>query len=570
MDSVIVTPVATALPVDVERKLAELVGIEPVVDESFDDSDPAADPSYDEINAAHFAKRVLRVSEKLAVGSLFLLVGCAVAATRIDNTSMPVHSTPLTIWAIAAAMAAVGLAALVTDPQVSSGLSEFRRQVLGAALMTALLVSVTGVVANAGGLAAPAWVLFLPVVVVAGAILGPARGLAVGALAGAAIYAAAGFSHTLDIAGVGRLVVILPACPLFGWAAGALAGSAHDAVATAREQRLALVEDVKKLSVLLDSVSSGNLSEVPSLENPADQATATLAVVLADTVLSLRRLVRQLGGVADQLSGNANELAASATTHVVGVEQQASAVAETTSTIEQLAATASTISDTAERVATVAGSTRRDVDLGVTSVAMSTASMIAIGEKVGKLGERMGRLDEQVAQIAAVTRIIDELGQRTTMLAVNASIEAARVGEHGQGFGTVATEIHALAAKARAATAGIATIVAELEKEVTATGAVSREGLDAVAAGVERQHVVEAALAHISDRVDDTTRAVSDITSATRQQRIASEAVVSAMHLVTSASLSARSATRSHAASAARLRDLMVTVLSAVGRFRVD
>jgi methyl-accepting chemotaxis protein len=436
--------------------------------------------------------------------------------------------------------------------------------------MSGLLVAVTGVVANADGVAAPAWVLFLPVVVVAGAVLGPSLGLLVGALAAGGIYAAAGFSHTLDIAGVGELVVILPAVPLFGWAAGALASCAHDAVARAREQRIALLHDVARLSSLLDDISDGDLSKVPSLDNAADQATATLAVVFADTVLSLRRLVRQLSGVSDQLSNNATELAGQAASHVAAVEQQASAVAETTSTIEQLAATATTISETAERVATFAGTTRRDVDLGVTSVAMSTASMVGIGDRVAELGSRTSRLDERVAKIATMTRLIDELGRRTTMLAVNAAIEAARVGEHGEGFATVATEIGALATKARAATAGIAQIVTQLEQEVAATGAVSQEGIAAVKVGLERQRVVEDALVHISARVDDTTRAARDITSATQQQRVASDAVVQAMHLVTGASHGAMHATRTHAESAERLRALMGTLLSAVARFRVE
>jgi methyl-accepting chemotaxis protein len=331
-----------------------------------------------------------------------------------------------------------------------------------------------------------------------------------------------------------------------------------------------LVDDVERLSTLLDSVAAGDLSRVPSLENPADQATATLAVVFADTVLSLRRLVRQLSGVADRLADNASDLAVTAATHVAAVEQQASAVAETTSTIEQLAATANSISETAERVATFAGATRRDVDLGITSVAMSTASMVAIGERVKELGKRTDRLDDRVVRIAKMTRSIDELARRTTMLGVNASIEAARVGEHGFGFATVASEIGALASKARAATAGIARIVSELEYEVAATAAVNIEGTAAVYEGLERQRAVEIALVRISDRVDDTTRAAHDITSATRHQREASDAVVAAMHLVTNASHGATSATRSHAASAARLRDLMETVRATVGRFRVE
>jgi len=426
------------------------------------------------------------------------------------------------------------------------------------------------VVANADGVAAPAWVLYLPIVVVSGAVLGPVLGLLVGALAGCGLYAAAVVSHTLTIDGVGWLVVILPALPLFGWAAGALASCAHEAVSSARRQRVELIDDVGRLANLLGSVADGDLSKVPVLDDPADQATASLAVVLADMVLSLRRLVRQLSGVADQLADNAGELAATAASQAAAVDQQASAVSETTSTIEQLAATATTISEIAERVATFAGSTRRDVDVGVQSVAKSTAAMEVIGRRVKELGDRTTRLNDRVAKIATTTRLIDELGRRTTMLAVNASIEAARVGEDAGGFGTVAQEIAGLATKARAATADIARIVTELENEVAATGAVSKEGVAAVSVGLARQVAVEESLAQISSRVDDTTSAARDITGATRQQRGASDGVVSAMHAVTSASDVAAFATRGHLDSAERLRDLMNSLLAAVARFRVE
>lgn len=564
-----VTPVQTALPVDIERQLAVLVGIDPVVSDHPVDNEPAVPPAYDETRAVHFRRRVLRVAEQITLGGLLLLAGCAALAARVDSGSFVVHPIPLLVWGLASAVSAVSMAALVTDEELAAGVGRTKRLVLGTILMGAVLCSLTGVVANADGLGGPAWVLFLPLVVVTGAVLGPAAGLGVGALAAVGIYAAAGFSHTLNITGVGALIVLLPACPLFGWAAGALASLAHDAVATARRQREGLVRDVALLSSLLDSVAQGDLSKVPSLDQPADQATASLAVVFADTVLSLRRLVRQMSGVADQLAGNAKDLAESATSHVGAVEQQSSAVAQTTSTIEELAATATTIATTAVNVAKFAGSTRRDVDLGITSVSAATESMNAIRVRVAELGTRTGRLDERVARIAERTHVIDELARRTTMLAVNAAIEAARVGENGEGFATVATEIHALAAKARAATSGIAAIVAELESEVEATSAVNAEGIEAVAIGLQRQAQVERALAKISDRVDDTTRAAHDITSATRQQRVASDAVVAAMHTVTGASQGATSATRSHAKSAERLNELMDSLRGTVGKFRL-
>ena len=564
-----VTPISTALPADVERRLAALVGIESIVEEGTE-LDPVVSGLYSEYGATHFRRRVLAVAQQITLGGLLLLAACAAVAERVDSKSLVVHSIPLMVFGLAAALSAVSLAGLVTDLSVSEQISAARRRFFGSVLMIALLVSLTGVVTNADGVAGPAWVLFLPLVVVTGSVLGAATGLGVGALAAAGIYAAAGFSHTLDVAGVGRLIVILPACPLFGWAAGGLAAMAHDAVATAVRQRAGLTDDVARLSALLRTVATGDLSRVPALEDPADQGTAMLASVFADTVLALRRLVRQMSVMADQIAVSATDLAHTAEVHVGTVEQQASAVAETTSTIEQLATTATTIASTALLVARYAGNARRDVDSGIESVHQASDAMGVIRRRVAELGLRTGRLDERVGRIATTTRLIDELARRTTMLAVNASIEAARVGGYGDGFATVALEIAGLAAKARAATADIARIVAELEIEVDATALTSREGIDAVEIGLERQIIVEHALALISDRVADTAGAADRITDVTRRQRVASDAVVEAMRVVAGTSEGATTATRSHAASAARLRDLMESLRSTVGRFRLE
>jgi methyl-accepting chemotaxis protein len=510
------------------------------------------------------------VAQQVTVGSLLLLAACAAVAERVHAKSLVVHPIPLMGFADVAAVAAVGLSGMVTDPTAAALLTRSRRRVFGVILMTALLAALTGVVANADGVAGPGWVLFFPLVVVSGAVLGATIGLGVGALAAAGIYIAAGISHTLDVAGVGELIVILPACPLFGWAAGGLAAMARDAAAVAIRQRFGLAGDVERLSGSLAVVAAGNLSRLPTLEQPATEETAQLAAGCAEMVKSLRKLVGDMSDVAGRIAGSADNLAHNAEQHVGTVEQQASAVAETTSTIEQLASTATSISSTALLVARYAENSRRDVDLGLASVEEVRTAMAMIRSRVAELGKRAGKLEDRVNRIGSTGRVIDELARRTTMLAVNASIEAARVGGRGDGFANVAWEIAELAAKARAATADITRIVTELEAEVELTRAVSSDGVAAVQAGLERQRDVDRALAIINKRVDDTAGAAERITHATRQQQEASDALVGAMERVEGTSLGATSSTRSHAAAALHLRDLMASLQDTVARFRLD
>jgi methyl-accepting chemotaxis protein len=562
-------PVDRATAASATRVPAPLPAAEPPAVDHDDVIDVAVGSSTAP-SGARYRRRVLLVAQQVTLGGLLLLAACAVVAARVDSRSLVVHSGPVVGWGLLAAVSAVSLAGMVTDPTVAARVSLAKRRAFGVVLMSALLASLTGVVASADGLAGPAWILFIPLVVVTGVVLGPVVGLAVGALAAAGVYAAAGLSHTLNVAGVGELIVILPCCPLLGWAAGGFAGLAHDAVAAATRERARLTDDVATLSALLDTVAEGDLSRVPALDDVSDASASVLAAVLAETVQSLRGLVKQLSRVSDTLADSAADLVRTAQDHVGAVEQQAAAVGETTSTIEQLAAMATTIASTAQLVARYASSTRRDVDLGLDSVQRVSQAMTVIRRRVAELGQRSGRLDDRVGRIAATTRLIDELGRRTTMLALNASIEASRVGDHGEGFAGVAAEIAALAARARAATSDIAGIVAELEGGVAAIATVSQEGIEAVEVGLRRQSEVDDALEVISRRVYDTTDAAERITQATRQQRLASDAVAAAMRKVTDTSEGATSATRSHAESAARLQDLMATLRQAVGEFRLE
>lgn len=560
--------ISTALPRDVERDLAKLAGIDlaelSATSEEPDD-DVTAPAGTDTTGHLDFAKRLLRVAELVTFGAFVLLVISAVLSARYGDTSLSIQPLPFAGWGLGAATSALVLAALGGQEATGHG----RRRFFAALMLAALLVSVTGIVANAGGVGGPAWVLFIPVVLVVGAVSGPALGLSVGALAAAGVYVAAGITDTLTLAGLGHLVVILPALPAAGWSAGALGGLARAAAREAQDRSHALEADVRSINAALEKVAQGDLAVVPAAGEHADPVATSMAVAFADTLTALRYLLRQMDAVAGQLAGSAVDLAGSAEEEVAAISQQVAAVAETTTTIEQLAATAASIADTAVRVAQFAGSTRRDVDAGAAAVDAATTSMQLIARRVSDLDRRADVIRERIGRIASTSAAIDQLSRRTSILAVNASIESARAGEHGLGFANVAAEVGTLASRAREATSRIAVIVTELEAEAAATAEASHEGHEAVLVGTELQEDVVAALSRIAMMVDRTTMASREITDATRMQRVASEAVVSAMTTVTTAGDRYQAGSLRHADAAARLRDLAGDLRATLGRFRI-
>ncbi len=79
---------------------------------------------------------------------------------------------------------------------------------------------------------------------------------------------------------------------------------------------------------------------------------------------------------------------------------------------------------------------------------------------------RIQQLSEEIKELSPLTDVITEIADQTNLLALNATIEAARAGEHGRGFAVVADEVRKLSAKTNDASKSIANRIAKVTKRV--------------------------------------------------------------------------------------------------------
>jgi methyl-accepting chemotaxis protein len=206
-------------------------------------------------------------------------------------------------------------------------------------------------------------------------------------------------------------------------------------------------------------------------------------------VVDFRDVIARIRDVSDDVAGNAGEIASVA-------HESASAVVELDAAIEQIAQAAQLQAHRSQEVAGVVGEislSTAEVSNAAAALASSAETSVAVaregsatvetavrgirdvGERVGETARAVEALQEHSARIESIVETILQIAKQTNLLAINASIVAARAGEEGRAFAVVAGEIRKLAERASMAAEQIANLVADIRDGVAESVAAMRD-----------------------------------------------------------------------------------------------
>jgi methyl-accepting chemotaxis protein len=254
--------------------------------------------------------------------------------------------------------------------------------------------------------------------------------------------------------------------------------------------------------------------------------------------------LRTVAEFVNQLAGASSEILSSTSEQVASAQEQGSAVAETVSTVEEIAQTSD---EAAGRARAVSESARQSEELGKggrQAVNEAVNAMATVRGQVESIAARILALAEQAQAIGDIINTVNDISEQTHMLALNASIEASRAGEHGRGFAVVATEVKALADQSKKATAQVRQILGHIQKATHSAVMTTEEGTKGVASATRVVSQAGASIQALGDILAQASLTAAQIAASANQQATGIGQIRQAMRDVNQSAQQALSSTR--------------------------
>lgn len=328
-----------------------------------------------------------------------------------------------------------------------------------------------------------------------------------------------------------------------------------------------IVRPLSQAASLAESISKSDLSRRVEIEG--NDEVSRLGSALNDMSDNLKDQLSQILEGVSILSTLAEEISTTATELYSSTSATTSAVTETSSTVEQVKQATQISSGKAKSVADVSQRAVKTSDSGKQATQDTIAGMSLIKEQMESIGETVVRLSEHSQAIEEIIGAVQDLANQSNLLAVNASIEAARAGDQGKGFAVVANEIKTLADQSREATDQVRTILEDTRKWVSAVVMATEQGNKAVEAGVGQSARAGEAIQALANSVLESSQAATVIETSTDQQYVGVDQVVTAMTTIETSMKQTVDASSHLESAATRLNDLGGQLRRVVEQYQV-
>ncbi|WP_027149860.1 methyl-accepting chemotaxis protein [Methylobacter tundripaludum] len=297
---------------------------------------------------------------------------------------------------------------------------------------------------------------------------------------------------------------------------------------------------LKEVVRVLGALSCGDLTE--TITNDYQGTFGQLKDNSNATVEKLKSIIHQIKEATDCINTGAKDIASGNNDLSHRTEEQAASLEQTAASMEELTSSVQHNTENAKQTNLLA--------IGAAEIANQG------GAVVGQVVATMNDIKESSLKIEEIISVIDDIAFQTNILAINAAIEAARAGTHGQGFSVVAGEVRNLAQRAAASAGEIKILIEDAVKKID-----DGSGL-AAQAGKTMDEVLNS--------IRGVTGMMSEITAASIEQSVGIEQVNQAINQMDYVTQQNAALVDQAAAAAESLEEQAQNLAITVSGFKID
>ena len=319
-----------------------------------------------------------------------------------------------------------------------------------------------------------------------------------------------------------------------------------------------------------NKISSGDLTINITVDELKKDELNVLLKSFKTMIENLRVSTVKISEATNLLASSSSEILAATTQVAAGSVETATAITETTTTVEEVRQAALLSSQKANRVLENAKKISQVTLSGQDAIGSTVNGMHDIQKQMETMANTIVRLSEQGQQIGSIIASVTDLADQSNILAVNASIEAAKAGEQGKGFAVVAQEIKSLAQQSKQATIEIRNILSDIQKSTSAAVMATEQTGKSVESGVKQSTQAGEAIERIAEGSTRSMEAATQIVASSQQQSTGMDQIVSAMNNINQASTQNAASMKQAEQSAKDLNELGLKLKTLIEQYKLN
>lgn len=300
-----------------------------------------------------------------------------------------------------------------------------------------------------------------------------------------------------------------------------------------------ILKMIRDLRERTEQVTTGNLNVQFRINDESKDELHLLEKDLSKLIQELRSYSNHSNKISGELSTVAVQINGAIQEQTSTLSSQAAAISQANGSLEEMKVNAFENDSRAQDI--------------LISTKETLKSMSVVERQVEGIATSIIALSERTQQIVEILDSVSDIADQSNLLALNASIEASKAGEFGQGFEVVAVEVRNLAVQSKKATASIRGILRNIQEAVSKTVMQAEEGTKKVSTQ--------------SQDLEKTARSIEQIVYATREQTKGIEQIAGAVGALNSGITETQTSSSQIAMATAGLVDQSSLLRDAIAKY---